>query len=66
MSSIKEIEAAVKRLSREDLARFRSWFQEFDADAWDHQFEEDALSGRLDSLAEEALKDLREGRCTDL
>ena len=45
---------------------FRTWFQEFDADAWDRQFELDALSGRLDSLAEEALRDLREGRCMDL
>jgi uncharacterized protein YfaT (DUF1175 family) len=66
MSTITEIEAAVKRLSREDLARFRSWFQEFDADAWDRQFEQDALAGRLDFLADEALKDHREGRCTDL
>jgi hypothetical protein len=66
MSTISEIETAVKGLSREDLARFRSWFQEFDASAWDQQFEEDAHAGKLDSLAEEALTDLREGRCTDL
>jgi len=66
MSTVTEIEAAVKRLSREELARFRSWFHEFDADVWDRQFEEDARSGKLDSLAEEALGDLREGRCTEL
>ncbi len=66
MGAVTEIEAAVKRLSREDLARFRNWFQGFDAEAWDRQFEDDALSGRLDSLAEEAIKDLHEGRCTDL
>lgn len=66
MSTVKDIEAAVERLSREDLARFRSWFQEFDADAWDRQFEEDALSGKLDSLAEEASKDFHAGRCRDL
>ena len=30
------------------------------------QFEEDVAAGRLDRLAEEALRDLREGRCTDL
>jgi hypothetical protein len=38
----------------------------FDADAWDRQFETDAQSRRLDRLAEEALRDLRGGRCTDL
>ena len=66
MSSIQEIETAVRQLSREELMAFRNWFVEFDAAAWDRQFEEDATTGKLDSLAEEALKDFREGRCTDL
>jgi hypothetical protein len=66
MSSVKEIETAVARLSREELARFRNWFADFDAEAWDRQFEADATAGRLDALAEEALRDLDEGRCRDL
>ena len=66
MTNIKEIESAVKQLSREELNAFRAWFEEFDADAWDRQLEEDVAAGRLDSLAEEALSDLKEGRCTDL
>lgn len=66
MTVISEIEVAVAKLSREELSVFRDWFQEFDADAWDKQFEDDVTAGRLDALAEEALRDLREGRCTDL
>jgi len=66
MTTISDIEEAVRRLSRTDLAAFREWFDRFDAEAWDRQFEQDALDGRLDHLAEEALEDLREGRCTDL
>ena len=66
MSTIQEIETAVRKLSREELSAFRSWFVEFDAAAWDRQFEEDVAAGRLDSLAEEALDDLRHGRCRDL
>ena len=66
MSTVKEIEQAVRQLSAEDLAAFRAWFAEFDADEWDRQFEEDVAAGRLDQLADEALQDLREGRCTDL
>ncbi|AUB84310.1 hypothetical protein [Candidatus Thiodictyon syntrophicum] len=66
MTSISEIEIAVANLSRQDLSAFRDWFQEFDADAWDRQLEADVSAGRLDMLAEEALRDLREGRCTDL
>ena len=66
MTVVSEIEVAVAKLSREDLSAFRDWFQEFDTEAWDKQFEADVAAGRLDALAEEALQDLREGRCTDL
>jgi len=66
MSTVVEIESAVRKLSREELSVFRAWFEDFDAEAWDRQFEEDAKSGRLDALAKEALSDLHEGRCTDL
>lgn len=65
MSTIQEIEDAVRRLAPEDLAAFRAWFIQIDADAWDRQIEEDIAAGRLDALADEALNDLREGRCTD-
>lgn len=66
MSTVNEIEAAIQRLSADDLAAFRAWFAAFDAAAWDRKFEQDEAAGRLDGLASEALRDLREGRCTDL
>jgi hypothetical protein len=64
--SVQQLEAAVSNLSREELAAFRKWFVEFDAQIWDKQFEEDAAAGRLDKLAEEAIADLKEGRTTPL
>ena len=66
MSTILEIEAAVQSLSRNELMSFREWFMGFDAGAWDRQFQEDVAAGRLDALAEEAIGDLGEGRCTEL
>jgi len=66
MSSVHEIETAVSKLSRAELLAFRNWFSEFDAATWDKQFEEDVAAGHLDSLADEAISDLREGRCRDL
>lgn len=66
MSTIVEIEQAIRRLTAQELAALRDWFAQFDAERWDRQFEQDATSGRLDGLAEEALNDLRDGRCTDL
>jgi hypothetical protein len=65
MSSVDEIEEALRRLSPEDRAAFRKWFSEFDADEWDRQFEADVAAGRLDWLIAEAQKDLQEGRCID-
>jgi hypothetical protein len=62
VSSLEQIEDAVRQLSSEDLAAFRAWFVELEAAAWDRQIEEDVAAGRLDALADEALNDLREGR----
>jgi hypothetical protein len=66
MSTVQDIENAIRQLSPEDLAAFRAWFAEFDAVVWDQQLEEDVAAGRLDQLAEEALQEFRAGRCTDL
>ena len=66
MSTLKEAEQVVSQLPAEDLAAFRAWFAEFDAEIWDRQFEEDVAAGKLDRLAEKALQHLQEGRCTDL
>jgi hypothetical protein len=62
MSSLHEIETAVTKLFRQELLAFRDWFSEFDAAAWDKQFEEDVAGGHLEALANEAIGNLREGR----
>jgi hypothetical protein len=66
MSNVIEIEHAVRNLPPEELAKFRSWFAEYDGVQWDKQIESDVAAGRLDRLADEALEDLRTGRCKDL
>ena len=66
MTTVQEIENAVAHLPDPDLGRFRAWFAQFDAKAWDREFEEDARSGKLDSLADQALRDLAQGRCSEL
>jgi hypothetical protein len=66
MGTVEEISKAVRGLSQVELKAFRAWFAEFDAAAWDEQFNKDVEAGRLDTLAEEALEDLDRGRCTDL
>jgi hypothetical protein len=41
MSTIHEVEDAIRRLPDDELAAFRTWFTAFDATAWDRQFEQD-------------------------
>ncbi len=62
MSTIQEIQKAISQLSSKDLAPFREWFEEYDAQTWDKQFEQDAQSGKLDKLANQAVKDFRAGK----
>ena len=66
MRSVVELENAVQQLSPDELAEFRRWFASFDAAAWDAQLESDASTGRLDSMAEEALSEFRQGRTRPL
>jgi len=65
MSTIKELEEAVRRLSPEERAAFRAWYAEFDAAEWDREIGADVAAGRLDWLVAEARLDRQEGRCTD-
>ena len=66
MSKIERIERDVQGLAPNELAAFRKWFQEFDAAAWDRQIEDDVRAGKLDGLADAALKESGAGKCTDL
>ena len=66
MTTVAQITGAVRRLPKRELAKFRKWFAEFDAAAWDREFEEDVAAGRLDALAREALRDGQAGRTTEL
>jgi hypothetical protein len=66
MSKIETIERQVQELSAEDLAQFRNWFAEFDAEAWDRQIAADVKAGKLDALAARALEQHAAGKSTKL
>lgn len=66
MGKVETIEREVQSLSSDELREFRRWFREFDANAWDQQIEDDARNGKLNALAEEALKTLKSGNATKL
>jgi hypothetical protein len=66
MTTAEDIEKAVKQLAPPELARFRAWFEAFDAERFDAAIEQDARAGKLDAHAEEALAAHRAGRSREL
>jgi hypothetical protein len=63
---VETIEMATQQLPPSDLTEFRRWFMEFDAAKWDAQIEADAAAGKLDTLANEALAEYRDGIAREL
>ncbi|MBI5483614.1 MAG: hypothetical protein HY888_04020 [Deltaproteobacteria bacterium] len=66
MPSLQRIESQVASLPEPELRKFRSWFNEFDAQRWDHSLTADIDNGKLDSLAAEALAQYGSGQCKPL
>ena len=66
MDKVERIEQEVEALSPEELAQFRAWFLEYDWAVWDRQLERDVQAGRLDDLAENALRDHAAGKTKPL
>ena len=66
MTKLEAIEQAVKDLPPKELEEFRAWFEEFEAAAFDAKIERDARDGKLDRLAQAALKEFREGRAREI
>lgn len=66
MSKVEAIEQQIERLSPDELAAFRRWYAAFDAQSWDRQFEADVNAGKLDALADKALRDHAAGQTKPL
>lgn len=64
--SVEELESVVSGLSAAELVRFSQWFEEFMADQWDRQIEQDMLAGRLDAALKRADDHYEAGLCTPL
>ena len=66
MSTVQEIETAIRKLKPQEIHTVADWLQEYRETLWDQQIEADAKAGRLDKLMEEAKQDYLAGRCKPL
>jgi hypothetical protein len=64
--TIDDLEKAVATLPPDQFAKFRAWFDAFDAARFDQKIEGDAMAGRLARMADAAIDDLRKGRAREL
>ena len=47
---VQEIETAIAQLPVKKLIEFSVWFEEYQAQVWDKQIEDDLENGRLDAI----------------
>ncbi len=66
MGSIDKIKSAITHLPEKEFHSFVDWFQKFEEERWDEELEKDIAQGKLDSLADEALKEFDAGKCSEL
>ena len=66
MTTISEIQDAIRALPEKDFEAFSSWFDQFEEERWDRQIERDQKSGPLRDLIEKARSDFAAGKCTRL
>lgn len=66
MTNVEDVERRIKQLHPDELRGLREWFAAFDAEAWDRQFVSDVRAGKLDELADRALRDYHAGRAMEL
>ena len=66
MSTVAEIESALKKLPVKKAKAVASWLQDYLDAQWDRQIEQDIGAGRLDKLAEQAQAHYGAGRTKPL
>jgi len=58
---IKQIEVATTQLPPEELAELVSWLEDYHAQVWDKQIENDLEAGRLDKVLAEVEEEYEAG-----
>ena len=66
MTKLKLIQTEIETLTDDEFTYLKNWINEFDAQQWENQIEEDSNSGKLDFLIEESLLEKSKGQLREL
>ena len=66
MNLLEQIQAKIYELSKEERARLREWFDEFDGDSWDKDFDDHMKEKKLDGEVLKAKQNFSDGKFKEL
>jgi hypothetical protein len=66
MTTLPEIEAAIKQLPENDIRQLALWLQEYLNEMWDRQIEADLASAKLKNLIAKVEADIATNRVRDI
>ncbi|MFA5832394.1 MAG: hypothetical protein WDA22_02850 [Bacteroidota bacterium] len=66
MNLLEQIQSKIYELSKEERARLREWFDEFDGDSWDKDFDDHLKEKKLDGEVSKAKKNFSDGKFKEL
>ncbi len=66
MNLLEQIQSKIYELSKEERARLREWFDEFDGDSWDKDFDENVKEKKLDDAMAKAKQSFADGKFRQL
>ncbi|MEI7906610.1 MAG: hypothetical protein WCI84_04565 [Bacteroidota bacterium] len=66
MNILEQIQSKIYELTKEERARLREWFDEFDGDSWDKDLDEYVKNKKLDGEALKAKQNFSDGKFKDL
>jgi hypothetical protein len=66
MTKLQLIQTEIETLTDNEFTYLKNWINEFDAQQWENQIEEDSNLGRLDFLIEESLLEKSKGQLREL
>lgn len=66
MNLLEQIQSKIYELTKEERARLREWFDEFDGDSWDKDFDEHVKNKRIEQEVKKARRKNSAGKSKEL
>ncbi len=66
MGKLDDIQTLIYQLDKDERARLREWFDEFEGDSWDSELDADVKNKKLDRLVTKAKQGVKKGKAKDV